>query len=59
MLPFSSVFHTPLIATVSMPIPSAPEYKNQLEQQFNQFSDYYVLLFSVMALVFIVKGIVL
>lgn len=58
MLSFSLDLSSSLIATVSIPIPLPEEYKAKLEAEFTQFTNYYVTLFAVMALVFVVKGIV-
>lgn len=59
MLLFSSGGYTSSLATaVTLDIPTAVEYKAKLEDEFKQFNDYYVTLFAVMALVFVVKGIV-
>lgn len=42
----------------SITLPSTSEYKAKLEEQFTSFSDYFVVLFAVTALVFVIKGIV-
>lgn len=59
MLSLSTQFHTSLtLISVPIDLPTTSEFKASLEAEFTQFSTYYVTLFAVMALVFIVKGIV-
>jgi hypothetical protein len=59
MLSLSTVLYSPItFSVVSINLPTEAEFKAKLEDEFNQFSNYYVLLFAVSALIFIVRGIV-